>query len=234
MNILCANCEHQTKRKELMTKHFQRLGFRYDFLTSAYWKDYETHADLLKNLKGAAKTILEVRASQADNSRLNLAALIATWACGMEHIANQNSPTVFCVDDFTPLYHATEFDRLAKRIRNFNVISFWVHTPVGKRLSSKYHREYPELMRGVGGAGDNALLVTPEGATKLLAWMLEYPSCITESMLHRKAEAHAKMDYVDPNHYWIDNTVQKWFKFTEHYTESDTGLTGVPDDPRTV
>ena len=226
MNILCANCEHRTERRELMRSNFARLGFSYNFLTATYWRDYETFLELIESTSGAAKEILYNSQPQLD--RLNIAALIATWARGMERIRDSGIPTIFCVDDYVPVFHTSQFDDLADRVKPWNVISFWVHSPVGgPRIESKYKREYPELMRGVGGAGDNALMVTPNGAAKLLSWMYENPCAITETMLNNKARLHQQMGYIDPSHYWIDHTKQKWFSFTEHFTESDTGLTGV-------
>ena len=227
MRVLCANLEHQSKRKDLMSGLLYKHRFKYDFLKSTYWRDYKTVRDIIKDSSGATKEILSAGLPQLNKT--NIAALISTWARGMEQIIKNKEITLFCVDDFAPELPASEFDQLASSIWHWDVISFWVHTPVsGKRILSSVIEEYPELRRGVGGAGDNALLVSPDGARKLLSWMYEYPCCITENMLHRKALAHDLMGYVDKRHFWIDHhsNEKKWFSFTEHYTESDTGLTG--------
>lgn len=224
MNIICANCEHRTERKAEMEKHFSRLGFNHSFLTATYWRDYESLDAMIRDTGGMAAEILKAGASYL--TELNIAALIATWSRGMEKIIELGNPTIFCVDDMRPTFHTSHFDEMAQRVRPWDVISFWVHTPVdGKRHRTKFHKQYPELMRGVGGAGDNALMVNPNGAAKLLTWLYECPANITESMLRHKATLHQQMGYIDPNHYWIDYTKTKWFEFTEHFNESDTGLT---------
>lgn len=224
MNILCINCEHQTKRKRKMTEVFERLFFDYSFLKATYWKDYETLDDMIDTLEGAPKEILLKGASYlADH--LNFAALIASFSRGMQQIRDSGSPSILCVDDMAPAYDASEFDELARRVKGWNVISFWVHTPVDPNPKPSKYKAFPSLMRGVGGTGDNALLMTPTGAAKLLSWLMDY-AALPEELLRHKATIHAQMGYTDPNHYWIDNSIQSWFKFTEHYTESDTGLSG--------